>query len=323
MPLRQLLAGLLLLLVGVGASQAAEASPPIDVMRPKHSTQLSEENFDEWLKLALENKQTAFVRWMAKGEIYGDCSWIGNGFLGSGDEDDVQHPSEPLDPEDHYGNATHDADGEDHFTKLTAQLKNDPCSVVRAQAAAWNAVVEEFKDDDEVVFGDVVLADGVHKDVVEKTKAHHDLHHELRKARHAENIPITDPHAEFNHSHSLSSDAKIQFGEPGVEPSDDDYLAEAAALGNDVDPPSDSDHTNRTNGAESFTAFTGEIGRHAHDSELRGCHITYYNVATHPGTGVPPPEHSWSAHCLDMLEPHDPGAATPTIQYSLAALASV
>jgi hypothetical protein len=123
-------------------------------MRPAHTTSLSADTFDGWVKDAVKNKKTAFVRWMALESNEGDCSWVTAGFSGLRYDEIIDEEDGPMtDPETDPLAA--------HHEQLQKDLKHDPCAVARAQATAWNTVTQLYKNDPAVVFGDVIVADNL------------------------------------------------------------------------------------------------------------------------------------------------------------------
>eukprot|EP01047_Picozoa_sp_COSAG01_P037419 COSAG01_NODE_2971_length_6775_cov_5.071001_2_plen_288_part_00 len=95
-------------------------------IRPGHTQQLTKDNFDAWIKEAVDAKKTAFVRWISTDDTQ-DCSWIA-----------ARHHSKGYIP---------------------TPKKEEHCKLLSQSSQLWNAVAEKHKDDDTVVFGDVVLSE--------------------------------------------------------------------------------------------------------------------------------------------------------------------
>jgi hypothetical protein len=94
--------------------------------RPGHTKQLNKDNFDKWVTKAVHEKKTVIVRWISTDDD-ADCSQIAQ-----------RH--EPSDGTD-------------------AVKKEDQCKVLAQSSQQWNQVAEEYRDSDNVVFGDIVLSD--------------------------------------------------------------------------------------------------------------------------------------------------------------------
>ena len=99
-------------------------NPPAETLRPEHiMTKLTPETFDEFVTKAVDDKKTAFVRWMMSSDTH-NCSWI----------------TEKM---DWYNETVH----------------GSACSLVAKQAQAWNSVAQQYRDSPDVVFGYVIASD--------------------------------------------------------------------------------------------------------------------------------------------------------------------
>ena len=120
----------------------AHAQPAHPPMRPETAEQLTPKTFDAWIHAAVDNKKTAFVRWMSRDDAAKNCTWVTRGYYS---------PTNGMDDKelaDHH---------KEHGT--VEDPTKDPCKMVHEQAKAWNALTLKHKDNDKMVFGDVVVSD--------------------------------------------------------------------------------------------------------------------------------------------------------------------
>jgi len=207
-------------------------------MRPAHTTKLTPENFDEWVAKAVDNKKTAMVRWMASDDSSKSCEWLGKGFLfDEPDESEIEYVEGSTEP-DHSM-----PDGPDHYDQLQKEMRTEPCAVCRAMAKAWNDVTLEYKDDPDVFFGDIVLADPAVKAVSDKLKSGY--------------TPT-----------GLGYGGVKDYEGEGPETMDDNMLEDEDTFDESEDTPT-----------QYASRFDKEVARMAHHPDLGGCAISYYNQA--------------------------------------------
>ena len=242
-----------------------------DEMRPAHTMKLTPENFDNWIKDIEDAKKTAFVRWMAQDNNVGNCTWLGSGFAGleeshEGHGDD--NSNRLTDGEDELGeegDSPGAADEQDHFTKLTEQLRKDPCSLARAQAEAWNKVTLEYKNDPDVVFGDVIMSD--YSDLAARTKelytfsgSKHDAHEEQDDGLEE----VDDGHGE----EELGSSEIYEEAEHGDQDTEAKQADEALSSNAEKEESQPDDHSHFED--EFANAVHGQV-----TGEGGGCHLRY------------------------------------------------
>lgn len=116
-----------------------------DFIRPGHTTKLTKDTFDDWIKGVVDSKKTAFVRWLSTDETT-DCS----------------HISARL----------------RHAVKLDQnQTPEAHCALLAKASHAWYHATKVYKGNDRVVFGDVVISD--YKDLVAQVQAQRKEQHDL------------------------------------------------------------------------------------------------------------------------------------------------
>jgi hypothetical protein len=124
----------------------AHAQPAHPPMRPETAEQLTPKTFDAWIHAAVDNKKTAFVRWMSRDDAAKNCTWITRGYYSP------THGMDDKELAEHHKN-----NGMEHGS--VEDPTKDPCKMVHEQAKAWNALTLKHKDNDKMVFGDVVVSD--------------------------------------------------------------------------------------------------------------------------------------------------------------------
>jgi len=139
-----------------GAQEKALAHKKGDgsTLRPALSAALTPDKFDSWLEAAIATKKTAFVRWMHKGDHSKNCTWIATGYTGPPNADGGDGPMMP-----HMMEEGEVIDLDAKPPPPPPYEMTDHCAVVKAQEEAWLAVLEEYKDSDVAIFGDVIVDD--------------------------------------------------------------------------------------------------------------------------------------------------------------------
>ena len=173
---------------------------------------------------------------MADNDATKDCSWLGKGFvLEERDESEIEYVEGSTEPDFDM------PDTPNHYETLQKDMKKDPCAVCRAMAKAWNDVSTEFKDDPDVMFGDVVLSDPAVKAVADKMK---------------------DGFKPTGLGYGGAEDYK---GE-GEGPMDDDMLEAEDTFDESEDGPKQYD-----------SKFEKEVANFAHHPDYGGCIFAQYN----------------------------------------------
>jgi len=290
--------------------------PPV-VMRPKTTAKLTPENFDEWVHNAVDSHKTAFVRWMQKDDATNNCTWVQEGFMHLEFEDKEE--------EAQYVQEHGDIPKREH-----------PCTMVRKQAEAWNALTKQYEHNDKVVFGDIVVSDWPEK---VKEVAHlyaelededesefdehdeHEEHEELEEGEHEE-IDEHDEHEELD-GDAEHNDGELNDGEEPHHDEDqyehDEHDPENLSEQHDEHQNEHDEHDPENlseqhdddeqyvdkNDDHNFEhherpdwVFGKELAEVVYDDQVGGCTVRHYNMEN----GY---ENSWSPHCYDLLEMHD------------------